>query len=235
MPIPNPLSKVERRKLHFIWLADSSGSMMGEKIQSLNQAVEDALPEVRDADKSNTRAELLFRVLAFSSGARWQVAAPTSAQDFRWQSLSAGGVTDLGAALKLLQQELTADKMGKRNLPPVLVLLSDGAPTDDWEGALEAFNKDGWGKKGRTTRIAIAIGQDADKEVLAKFTGNSELVFEAKNAHQLANLIRWASVTVSNTASIMPPADPDAGGSTAPPPPIPMPPPVDDDDDGDDW
>ena len=54
--------------------------------------------------------------------------------------------------------------MGRRALPPVIVLLSDGTPTDSWEQELNTFNSTGWGHPGRTVRIAIAIGHDANKE-----------------------------------------------------------------------
>ena len=65
----------------------------------------------------------------------------------------------------------------------------------------KAFNNTGWGRPGRTVRIGVAIGQDANKDVLAQFTGNEETVFEANNAQRLADLIKWASVTLSKYAS----------------------------------
>jgi uncharacterized protein YegL len=51
-----------------------------------------------------------------------------------------------------------------------------------------------WGKK--AVRIAIAIGKDADLGVLEQFTGNKELVLEAKNPQLLIKFIKWASTVV---------------------------------------
>jgi uncharacterized protein YegL len=81
----------------------------------------------------------------------------------------------------------------------VIVLISDGRPTDDYKGPLEKLLKMPWGKK--AVRIAISIGKDADDDVLTEFTGNPELVFKANNATMLTGLIKWASTLVSSVSS----------------------------------
>ena len=50
-------------------------------------------------------------------------------------------------------------------LPPVVVLFSDGYPSDDAEGGLDALIATDLGR--RATRVPIAIGQDADMALLA--------------------------------------------------------------------
>ena len=85
--------------------------------------------------------------------------------------------------------------MSDRALPPVLVLLSDGQPTDDYKKALAELKKLPWGKK--AVKIAISIGQDADDAVLEEFTGNRELVLQANNAAALTKMIKWASTAAS--------------------------------------
>ncbi|MED5374354.1 MAG: VWA domain-containing protein [Myxococcota bacterium] len=232
----DPLGAVSRSQLHFFWIADCSGSMrMHGKIQALNNAIHECLPAAREAAEANPFAEMVMRAIKFSSGAAWHVKEPTPVDDFVWHDLTAMGVTDLAAALRLLREELTPEKMGRRALPPVIVLLSDGAPTDDWEHALMEFNDTGWGRAGRTVRVGIALGKDADKAVLAKFTGADETVFEANNAQRLTELIKWASVTLSKFASS---GASQVGGSGDTGMPLPPPPPVAvvaDDDDDDTW
>lgn len=85
--------------------------------------------------------------------------------------------------------------MPERALPPVIVLLSDGFPTDEYKKSLEKLKKLPWFRK--AVKIAISIGKDADDEVLVEFTGNSELVLQANNATALARMIKWASTTAS--------------------------------------
>ena len=54
--------------------------------------------------------------------------------------------------------------------------------------------------------------------------GNEETVFEANNAQRLADLIKWASVTLSKYASSgASQIDPTPGSGPALPPPPPMP------------
>ena len=228
----DPLGAVSRSKLHFFWIADCSGSMAAQgKMEALNNAIQECIPATKEAAENNPFADMMVRAISFSNGARWHIASETPVDAFVWRELNPGGVTDLGAAIKLLSSELNPEKMGRRALPPVLVLLSDGAPTDLWEQELEAFNNTGWGRPGRTVRIAVAIGQDANKDVLSKFTGSEETVFEANNAQRLADLIKWASVTLSKYASSgasQIDRNPTDGPSLPPPPPI-----LEDDDDGD--
>ena len=121
----------------------------------------------------NPNAQVLVRAIKFSDGAQWHVSQPTDIADFKWEDLSAGGVTSMGKALDMVAEQLKMPPMSDRALPPVLVLISDGQPTDDYAGGIKALMDQPWGKK--AVRIAIAIGEDADQEVLRKFIGNPEL------------------------------------------------------------
>lgn len=82
---------------------------------------------------------------------------------------------------------------------PVIILLSDGGPTDDFNAALERIKKNNWFK--HAIKVAIAIGNDADKNVLAQFTGTSEAVFEVHNKAALRAIIKFVSVTSSQVNS----------------------------------
>ena len=50
-------------------------------------------------------------------------------------------------------------------------------------------------------KIAIAIGDDANKEKLAQFTGTSEAVFTVHNIDALKKMIRIVAVTSSQVGS----------------------------------
>ncbi|MCL2754862.1 MAG: tellurium resistance protein [Oscillospiraceae bacterium] len=193
--LKRPGGELASRPLHFIWMVDCSGSMLDDKIGTVNYAIQATIPEMLDAATNNPFAKLLVRTLSFSSGAQWVTPAPVSIEDFVWSDLSADGVTDMGHALKLLRAALDIPPMSDRALPPVIVLLSDGRPTDDYKPELEKLLAMPWGKK--AVRIAIAIGQDADLNVLEEFTGKSELVLEAMNRDALVKMIKWASTAAS--------------------------------------
>jgi uncharacterized protein YegL len=176
-------------------MVDCSGSMYGEKIGTVNHAIQSTIPEMVTAAENNPNAQLLVRTLKFSTGASWVTTAPVNVEDYSWSDLSAEGVTDMGKAFALLAAQLTIPPMSDRALPPVLVLLSDGQPTDDYKAELDKLLKLPWGKK--AVRIAIAIGKDADDEVLYEFTGNKELVLHADNPTALVRMIKWASTAAS--------------------------------------
>lgn len=195
-----PGGPLATRPLHFIFITDCSGSMGGEKIQSLNQAIREALPHMRDVAQSNPNAKVLVRALKFSAGAQWHISQATEVDQFQWMDLYAGGQTDMGRALQLVAEAMKMPPMPERALPPVLVLLSDGQPTDDFNGGLKALMDQPWGKK--AVRISIAIGHDADLDVLQRFIGHPELQpLVAHNAPDLVKYIRWASTAVLQAAS----------------------------------
>jgi len=198
--LKRPGGEMASRPLHFIWLVDCSGSMMGEKIQSLNYAIRQTIPDMKQAVEDNPNAQLYIRAITFSNGANWHIAMPTPIEEFEWLDVNAEGLTDMGKAFELVMEQLQMPPMPERALPPVLVLLSDGQPTDHYKENLEKLLALPWGKK--AVKIAIAIGQDADEEVLAEFVNNKEMpVLKANNPEALIKYIKWAS-TVTKQVSM---------------------------------
>ena len=218
-----PGGELASRPLHFIWIADSSGSMEQDgKIQALNTAIREAIPHMRKVAEDNPNAQVLVRAVKFSNGAQWHLSQPTPVADFAWTDLVAEGETDMGKALQLVAEQLKMPPMSERALPPVLVLISDGQPTDDFDAGLKALLGEPWGKK--AVRIAISIGRDANDEVLQEFIGNSELKPLAANSPEaLVKHIKWASTAVLKSAS-SPAAGADTPvGAATPPPSVPIP------------
>ncbi len=196
-----PGGELATRPLHFIWVADSSGSMATDgKIQALNTAIREAIPHMQKVADENPNAQVLVRAIQFASGAQWHISQPTPVDDFKWSDLSAQGETDMGKALSMVADQLKIPPMTDRALPPVLVLVSDGQPTDDFNKGLRDLMEQPWGKK--AVRIAIAIGTDADHDVLQKFIGHSELKpLQANNPEALVKYIKWVSTAVLKSAS----------------------------------
>jgi len=220
-----PGGALAKRELHFIWMVDCSGSMgVDGKIEIVNTAIVEALPHMRDVADDNPHAKLLVRAIKFSTGAQWHVSQATAVEQFEWTPLAADGVTDMGMAFKEVGGQLSVNVMPERALPPVLVLLSDGQPTDDYREGLKFLMEQPWGKK--AVRIAIAIGQDADYDSLQEFIGNVEFKpLEANNPERLADLIKWASTAVVKSASAPVSQAPDEDDNSANVQ-IPLPPPA---------
>lgn len=196
-----PGGSISARPLHFIWIADCSGSMSVDgKIEALNNAIREAVPHMRKVADENPNAELLVRVVTFSDGARWHVSQPTPVDEFRWVDLTADGGTDMGRAFIMVAEQLEMPPMSERALPPVLVLLTDGHPTDDVKDGLQRLHSLPWGKK--AVKLAIAIGEDADPQILQAFINDPERKpLEANNPEMLTRCIKWASTAVLKAVS----------------------------------
>ena len=209
-----PGGQLARRPLNFIWLSDCSGSMSSDgKIQQLNTAIRNAIPDMRKVASENPQAEVLIQSVKFSNGATWHIANPTPVDNFEWKDLTAEGETAMGKALKLVADEMIKlEKSKTRGFPPVLVLVSDGQPTDNFEEGLKALLNTPWGTK--AVRMAIAIGGDADLNVLRNFINNPEIEpLKANNADALHKYIKFVSTEVLKAAST-PPSQPKKGTST---------------------
>lgn len=225
--MPLPIKEgIGKRELHFIWITDCSGSMMGAKIETLNRAIKEAIPHMQTEAKNNTHAKVLVRAIKFSSGSQWHISKPTPVEDFSWKDIKASGVTDMGKALSMLSEQLKIPPMPKKGLPPALVLVSDGYPTDDFQKGLNDLMNQNWGKK--SVRLALAIGQDSKsqeaQDVFRKFIGNDEYpILQADNPDALVKFIKWASTTAIKTSSSPESQTPEKSKSKV----IPLPPPPD--------
>ncbi len=196
-----PGGELATRPLEFIWLADCSISMKSNgKIDALNDAIRKSIPFMREVAYENPNAQVYVRAIKFSSGASWHVESRTPVEAFEWSDLSVEGVTDLGEALYLLKNALQVSEMSERALPPVVVLISDGQPTDDYKAALSALMEEPWAVK--AVKIAIAIGKSANKRILKEFCGENGIeVLSADNAETLVEYIKWVSTVVLQAAS----------------------------------
>jgi uncharacterized protein YegL len=192
------------------------------KIQSLNNAIKEAIPHMQSAADENPNAQVFVRAIKFSDGAQWHIAQPTPVADFRWTDLKADGMTDMGKAISMVSEQLRIPPMSERALPPILILVSDGQPTDDFNGAVRDLLGLPWGK--RAVRIAVAIGEDADRDALRLFVANPELpVLRADNSETLVNYVKWASTAVLKAASA-PASQHEAQGAPGANVPVPAPP-----------
>jgi uncharacterized protein YegL len=170
------------------------------KIGALNDAIRSSIPLLRQVAAENPHARVFVRCLAFSTGTRWTIPRPTPVDELTWTDLRARGFTETGTALREVARQLRVPPMEPRALPPVLVLISDGHATDDFDSGLDALHAQPWGRK--AIRIAIAIGDDSDDAALARFMDNPELrPLRAQNAQELGALIRWVSTVAIRTAS----------------------------------
>jgi len=199
------LDKIEipRRTMVLFFVIDTSGSMDGSKIGAVNVAIEEIIPAIREVSDENSDAQIKIAALEFSNGARWLTPnGPIEADKFRWSYLHADGLTDLGDACRALNEKLSTKAFMQEatgSFAPAFFLLSDGDPTDNWQHSLAVLKQNNWFRTG--VKVAIAIGDEANKAVLKEFTGSTEAVLEVHNAAMLKKMIKFISVRASQVAS----------------------------------
>ena len=183
------------------FLIDTSGSMEGRSIAAVNDAMREVLPDIQDISNNNADAKIKLAVMSFSSGTNWETTEPQELDSYRWKDLEAGGVTDMGAAFKELNSKLDRnaflqDPAGVKM--PVIILISDGEPTDDFREGLKVLQQNKWYK--RSIKIALGV-DDANMDVMEEFTGSCESAIYLRDKSNLKKLIRIVSVTSSTVGS----------------------------------
>ncbi|MFC5849266.1 vWA domain-containing protein [Deinococcus petrolearius] len=182
------------RPLPVLLLLDVSGSMAEDgKLAALNTAVRDMLHTFTQEQAGG--AEIHVAVLAFS-GREARVHVPLKpAREVKFDALEAKGHTPIGSALTLTTQILeNRDLVPGRAYRPTVVLVSDGVPTDDWEGPLDRLLSSA--RASKAVRLALAVGEDADLEVLTRFAGEDH-VRRAPEARQLRRFFKFVTMSVT--------------------------------------
>lgn len=194
--------------------------MRGKKIATLNQAIREAVPEIHKAVSAYPQVEIVMRAIKFSDDATWHVGPdPVPIGDFVWPELETSGLTSTAKALRLLTGELSIERMPRRGLPPVCILISDGFCTDpreEYDSAIADLGKIPWGVK--AVRLAIAIGDESDyNEIeLLKFVNQDQIgLLKAHSPEELVSYIKWASVSASVASSRGRSRDVQAMGNTS--------------------
>jgi uncharacterized protein YegL len=185
------------RRLPVYLLLDTSGSMSGESIEAVKNGVQVMIASLRTNPQAIETAYI--SVITFDSVVK-QVIPLTDLASFQMTELKANGATALGEALKVVGKcidndvtRTTTDQKG--DWKPLVFIMTDGVPTDDWQSGLAEF------KKRKTAFVvACAAGNKADANVLKQITDNV-VKLDTADAHSISKFFAWvsASIGISST------------------------------------
>ncbi len=184
------------RKLPVYLVLDTSGSMTGEPIEAVKNGMQILVSALRQDPYALETAHL--SVITFDNQAR-QLSPLSELMIFKVPEIKAGGMTALGEGLKLLAERVdaevsktTADTKG--DWKPMVFLMTDGVPTDDWQAGLREFQKRKFG-----IVVACAAGTTADTKVLKQITENV-VMLDTADAASLRAFFKWVSASISTSS-----------------------------------
>lgn len=172
-----------RQILHMIFMVDVSGSMRGQRIAMVNNALESIFSELRQRD--DLHAVIKVSIMTFAEKAQWVTPNPIRLEDYVMMKLTTvPWITCYAPAFDELSRVLRRERFLVPSLgeyyAPLILFVTDGEPTDfdEYPGALSRLRRNGWFRK--ATKYAIATGVEAQNTdnfaLLAEFTDVRENV-----------------------------------------------------------
>ncbi|EMJ9288199.1 VWA domain-containing protein [Klebsiella michiganensis] len=204
------------RRLPIYLLLDTSGSMSGEPIEAVKNGMQ--LLETTLKQDPYALETVHISVITFDASAQ-QVTPLTEVVQFQAPAIQAGGQTSLGRALALLADRIDAEV--KKNTPtekgdwkPMVFLMTDGEPTDDWFAGLQRLKQVKTG-----TIVACAAGMHANTNVLQQIT-ECVVQLDSANADTIRSFFKWVTQSIAVSSQHVD-ANHDVGslGDLPPPPP----------------
>ena len=186
------------RTLPIILLLDTSASMIRDnKIIELNLAINEMVNALNDIDTAHVSASL--SIITFGDHAK-KVLDLTPVKNVPHLEFEANGDTPLGEALTIAKK-MIEDKtvITSRTYRPIVVLVSDGMPNDDWIAPFKAFKNEG--RSSKCYCVSMGIGEDLSRtaiDVLQKFSSSQEKLFLAKDAKDIHRFFGLVSDSVAN-------------------------------------
>ena len=190
------------RRLPVYILIDTSESMIGEALESAQAGLKQMIASLRRNPYALETVAL--SVISFNSCAR--VLTPlTDLIDFQPPKLELRPGTALGAAFDLLRERInlevkktTVDVKG--DWRPLVFVISDGMPTDDWRPALERFRAI---RPKPALVYALGCGEEVDHTVF-KEVADARFRLNPRSEEELPELFKnvfiWLSSSVQSVS-----------------------------------
>lgn len=205
------------RRLPVYFLIDTSSSMGGEPIEAIRVGLDTLISALRQEPQALETAHLC--VITFASEAK--VVTPlTEITSVQIPKITARGKTSLGAGLTLLAECIETDLVkstpeAKGDWKPLVFLMTDGGPSDDWRAGHTRFKKCKVG-----TFVAAALGRHVHLEVLQELTPDVVYTNET-DSKALKSYFKWVTSSISVRSQSVGSGQTDTGGLNQLPPPPP--------------
>lgn len=197
MPSLNDFVMQKPRPLPVIVAVDRSGSMSSNgKIDALNMALREFINSIKGEDAPVDLQIALFSFGGDSASCDLPLTSVISVNPEDY-TFSAQGRTPMGQAFYKIK-EMIEDRsiIPSRSYKPTIVLITDGIPTDDYKTVMNYLIHEG--RSSKAFRMAMAIGDDADKDMLSTFVSNPEFLVTGENARDIRKFFRFVTMSVTS-------------------------------------
>lgn len=191
-------------KLPIVLVLDTSSSMAGDPIRELNESVNNFIEEIKNDDFARAIAE----VCIVTFGGDVDVLQDfESVNNISYPIFKDRGTTLMGSAvmkaLDCLDKRLSRyEELGIDYYRPIMVLMTDGKPTDSIIRAVKRTQE--YLVQRKLVVLPVAIGPKADVKTLTKFTSPDHAVLRLKGL-RFREFFKWLSssvVRLSKTAHV---------------------------------
>ena len=183
---------IPRRNCVVFFIIQTSGGMHGMMVESINQAMNEALCDLKALQNEYPDAQIQIAVLRFSSCAEWCL-LPTDVENAEWASLYADGLNCFGAVCDSLNSKLS--RVEFMNSPsgyyaPIIIPVVKGEPCDDYQRSIERLRNNKWFDSALKAAVLLSdYGDETEDEIyddwLTHFTGAKEAVLKVETPNML--------------------------------------------------
>lgn len=196
---------IARQELNLLFVIDNSGSMEGEKIGAVNNAIRDVMTIMPEIQEDTSDAIIKISALKFSDKAEWIYSEPK--EEFDFKDIKGGGWSNLHIAYERLADILKKESQGGimpdyGGVAPIILLMTDGHPTkDNVKEELSALKKLPWFKVALKYGIAIELNDKRTIGCLTDFVSGNGDVIECYDSRLLERIIKIIVLTASKVKS----------------------------------
>lgn len=197
--IGNLPSEGTNKRLLAIMAGDATKSMEGESISQLNYGMQELVPELQRF-ASDYMVDLDLGILSFTNSIRWEMEPMNVDQCIDVPPIHVRpGLTQYGVVYHELNKMLAKDHLLKhegKQAAPVIIFMTDGAPTDDYRRDLEVLKKNTY--FAQANRAAIILGEGANDPrahaAVEEFVSSPDMILTVEKHSELVGSIKLATL-----------------------------------------